>query len=46
MKVGNWLGIPQAKGYYYTPPLQSFTKNKTSDAAVIICPGGGYYILA
>ncbi len=29
------------------PSLTVFTpKNKTSDAAVIICPGGGYYILA
>lgn len=29
------------------PTLTIYTpKNKTSDAAVIICPGGGYYILA
>ncbi|MBK9936559.1 MAG: alpha/beta hydrolase [Cytophagaceae bacterium] len=46
LKVGETDGITRLRDIT-VPTLTVFSpKNKTSDAAVIICPGGGYYILA
>ncbi len=46
VKVGETDGITRLRDIT-VPTLTVFSpKNKTSDAAVIICPGGGYYILA
>ncbi|MBK6979134.1 MAG: hypothetical protein IPH28_20220 [Cytophagaceae bacterium] len=46
VKVGETDGITRLRDIT-VPTLTVFSpRNKTSDAAVIICPGGGYYILA
>lgn len=46
VKVGETDGITRLRDITIPTLTVFLPKNKTSDAAVIICPGGGYYILA
>ncbi|MBL0327243.1 MAG: alpha/beta hydrolase [Cytophagaceae bacterium] len=46
LKVGETDGITRLRDITIPTLTVFLPKNKTSDAAVIICPGGGYYILA